>query len=125
MKLLKGGRIELEELLEKKVYAFCGIGNPDAYLKTLEKLALDVVGSRIYDDHHHYCDDDISDIYEEATYLGPDVILSTQKDWIKTALLASETEKILFGYLAIRLEIIVGEDKIMRLIEEALVSIGP
>jgi len=124
--------IGLEELKNKKIFAFCGIGNPQAFLSTIEKMGLNLVGSEIYNDHHHYTDNDITDIYEQACYLGVDLILTTQKDWTKTALLTPQTvnlpgsdqstvkRNILFAYLVVELKFVAGEDKLTDLIEQAL-----
>ena len=55
-----------------------------------------------YNDHHQYTQEDITDIYEEAKYLKADLILTTQKDWVKVASLV--TPEIPFAYLAVKLE---------------------
>jgi tetraacyldisaccharide 4'-kinase len=114
-------QISPEELKNKKIFAFCGIGNPDAFLGTVKRLGCDLVGSKIYDDHHHYTDNDIADIYEEAGRSKADLILTTQKDWFSTQYAISNTQyEIPFAYLAIELKFIAGEDKITKLIEDAL-----
>jgi tetraacyldisaccharide 4'-kinase len=111
--------ISLEDLRSRNIFAFCGIGNPQAFIKTIKKLQLDLVGSKIYNDHHRYTDGDAADIYEEARYLGADLILTTQKDWIKTAQ-PTPTKDMLFAYLVIELRFLDGEDKLRALIESAL-----
>jgi tetraacyldisaccharide 4'-kinase len=93
--------------------------SPQAFIKTIKKLQLDLVGSKIYNDHHRYTDGDAADIYEEARYLGADLILTTQKDWIKTAQ-PTPTQDMLFAYLVIELRFLDGEDKLRALIESAL-----
>lgn len=118
--LFRGETIELGEVKEKKVFAFCGIGNPNAFLNMLGEIGLDVVGSRVYNDHHTYTSDDMTDIYEEARYLGAEIILSTQKDWVKTALLSMEKKDILFAYLAIELTFVGGEDKLKAQIDKTV-----
>lgn len=133
--------IGVEELRDQKIFAFCGIGNPDAFLKTIKELGGKLVGWKIYDDHHNYTQADINDICEEARRLNVDCILTTQKDWTKTVLLASTgvvrdtnvegktpnehvangvKKNMLFAYLAIELKFLAGEDELKRLIENAL-----
>ena len=75
---------------------------------------------RFINDHRNYTDSDVADIYEEAKYLEADVILATQKDWVKTALLAIEKYDIPFAYLTVRMEFVDGEDKIVKLIEKTI-----
>ena len=113
-------KISIEWLKDKKIFAFCGIGNPDAFLKTITSTGLNLVGSKVYSDHYSYSSDDIRDVYKQAKSLNADLILSTQKDWTKTALLASTEEDLIFAYLAIDLKFISGEDKLKSLIEETL-----
>ena len=119
-KSLDDKEISIEELKNKKIFAFCGIGNPDAFLNTAKGLGAEPVGSRVYNDHHHYTNNDISDIYEEARYLNADLILTTQKDWTKIAPLDSFKKDIPFAYLAIELKFLAGENKLKQLIENAL-----
>ena len=110
----------IDQLKDKTIFAFCGVGNPKAFLNRLKEFGLNVAGSKIYNDHYIYTDQDIMDIYEEAKYLGADLILSTQKDWVKTALLAHEDDDIAFAYLAVELDFISGADKIEELVDKAL-----
>ena len=120
VKSLTQNQISIEDLTGKKIFAFCGIGNPDAFLSTVKDLRLDLVGSKIYNDHHCYTEECLTDIYEEARYLQVDLILTTQKDWSKAILPTAAKKDIMFAYLAIELKIIAGEDELIRLIEEKL-----
>ena len=119
-KSLERKEISIEKLKSKKIFAFCGIGNPDAFLGTIKELGLNLAGSKIYNDHYYYTDNDITDIYAQAGRSNADLILSTQKDWTKTALLASAKKEIPFAYLAIELKFVSEEDKITQLIEDTL-----
>jgi tetraacyldisaccharide 4'-kinase len=114
-------KINLDELKGKKVFAFCGIANPDSFLKMIKKFSSNLVGSKIYNDHYHYTDSDLYDICKQARHFKADLILTTQKDWSR---LPIENQKskidISFAYLAVELKFISGEDKITPLIENAL-----
>ena len=112
----------LEELEGKRIFAFCGIGNPEASLSTVKGLGAKLVGSRIFDDHYHYTDDCIADIYDRAQHLDADLILTTQKDWISISSLAitHSSEDINVAFLAIELRFTNGEEKITQLIKNAL-----
>ena len=112
--------ISLEELKDKKIFAFCGIGNPDAFLNTIKALGSEVVGSKVYNDHHHYTDDCLADIYRQATHLKADLILTTQKDWTKITRLVPAKKDIPLAYLAIEIKFLAGEDKLRGLIEDTL-----
>ena len=112
--------ISIEQLKAKKIFAFCGIANPNAFLSTIKGCGLNLVGSKIYNDHYHYTGHDIAYIYEQARHYKADLVLSTQKDWTKTALLAPVTDDLTFTYLAVELKFLVGEDKFIRLIENTI-----
>jgi len=121
--------ISLKELKNKKIFAFCGIANPDAFLNTIKNTGANLVGSKIYNDHYHYTDECLADIYEQARHLKADLVLSTQKDWFSSPLSAIRNTSneqraarydIPFAYLAIELRFISGEDKITQLIEDTL-----
>ena len=114
------GQISLEELKAKKIFAFCGIGNPDAFLNTIKNIGANLLGSKIFDDHHHYTDDCLAQVCEQAERLEADLVLTTQKDWAKIAPLLSVEKSPPFAYLAIEIRFSAGEDKLRRLIEDTL-----
>jgi tetraacyldisaccharide 4'-kinase len=119
-KTMTGEKITIEQLKDKKIFAFCGIGNPDAFLNTIRNTGANLVGSKIYNDHYHYTNDCLADIYEQARYLNADLILTTQKDWTRTTLPASAKKDIPFAYLAVEIKFTSGEDKLKQLIGDAL-----
>jgi tetraacyldisaccharide 4'-kinase len=138
MKSQSGEEISIEKLKGKKIFAFCGIGNPDAFFNTVKALGAELVGSKIYNDHYHYTNKDIDDIYEEACGARAcpkaDLILTTEKDRTKIAdsnstghrekkkeLNPKDTQyQIPLAYLEVELKFTSGEDKLKRLIEDAL-----
>ena len=64
-----------------KVFAFCGIGNPESFFQTLNDLNIHPIKSKTYADHHPFNENDIKKINhlsQEADY-----ILCTEKDAIK------------------------------------------
>jgi tetraacyldisaccharide 4'-kinase len=119
-KLKDNKEISIDELKHKKVFAFCGIGNPEAFLNTVRGLGSELIGSKIYNDHHHYTQDCLADIYEQAILLKADLILTTQKDWTKIALLDAFKDDVPLAYLVIELRFLAGEDRLRALIEDVL-----
>jgi len=120
IKLLKDQHLTLNELQGKKIFAFCGIGNPGAFFQTLSDMALNIVGTKVYNDHHRYTNDDIAAIYEDARYKKAQFVLTTHKDWIKTALLSIDKFQIPFASLMVELDFVEGQEKIIALINKAL-----
>ena len=120
-KLADGKEISIEQLKGRSVFAFCGIGNPQSFLGTIKNIGAELVGSKIYDDHYHYTDDDISDICAQAIQLGANLMLTTQKDWSRLPIENRKSKiEMPLAYLAIELKFISGEDKITQLIEDTL-----
>lgn len=77
----------VDELRGRPVAAFCGIGNPEAFRRTLTDLGADVIDTRTYADHHSYNRTDISDLDTWAMRLPTDAtVVTTQKDWVKIRL---------------------------------------
>ena len=117
---LQHEEISIEQLKSKKIFTFCGIGNPKSFLNTVKSMGLTVVGSKVYNDHYHYTDRDVTQVWQDAGNCQADLILTTQKDWTKTALLSANKKDIPLAYLAIELKFIAGEDKIIELIEKTI-----
>ncbi|MEE9584412.1 MAG: tetraacyldisaccharide 4'-kinase [Candidatus Brocadiales bacterium] len=78
-----GRRLEIPWLKGKKVYAFCGLGNPRSFEKTLQLTGADVETFKDFPDHHHYSTNDMAAISAEAARLGVDAVVTTQKDLVK------------------------------------------
>jgi tetraacyldisaccharide 4'-kinase len=119
-KSINGKEIGIEQLKGKKIFAFCGIGNPQAFLDTIKNIGAEVVGFKIYDDHHHYSSDDATNIYKLANNLKAELILTTQKDRTKIPVSEFIKKDIPMAYLVVEANFISGEDKLKGLIEEAL-----
>lgn len=110
--------IGIEQLKGKKIFAFCGIGNPDAFFNTIEDIGAELTGSKAYDDHCHYTDASLTEISNQAKQLGADLILTTQKDWTKVT--STFKSPLLIAYLAIEIKFLAGEDKLTALIKNTL-----
>ncbi len=119
-KTASGKKINIENINGEKIFAFCGIGNPNAFLNTIKALGAELAGSKIYNDHYRYTDACLADIYKQAKHIKADLILTTQKDWTKIKHLKLETNGIPLAYLAIEIKFLEGEDELRHLIEETL-----
>jgi len=78
-----GQTFPLSELEGRSVAAFCGIGNPEGFRRTLANLGASVVGFRAFPDHHAYAGSDVASLAEWVRGLGADLALTTQKDLVK------------------------------------------
>lgn len=61
-------------------FAFCGIGNPDAFFANLERWGLHLAGRRIFQDHHRYTSDEIAELERAAEAAGASALVTTEKD---------------------------------------------
>ncbi len=65
----------------KPVYAFCGIGNPSAFLADLSQWKLSVVAQKVFRDHHVYDANDLGNFMTPAIReMHPAAFLTTEKD---------------------------------------------
>lgn len=83
----EGKTSTLNELSGKPVAAFCGIGNPEAFRRTLLDLDTRLSELRTYADHHPYAREDVDSLRDWARRQPADaLIVTTQKDLVKVRL---------------------------------------
>jgi tetraacyldisaccharide 4'-kinase len=61
-------------------FAFCGIGNPEAFERDLQRWGIMPAGHMFFPDHHRYAPEDVQAIERAAARLGVKVLLTTEKD---------------------------------------------
>jgi tetraacyldisaccharide 4'-kinase len=115
-----GGEIGLEELRGKRVFAFCGLGNPEAFFDTVRRIGCILVGSRSFDDHCVYTRECLHEVHRQAKEHNADFLLTTQKDWTKIAKLPPPQGGTPLACLDVELEFIRGVEPLTALIEHAL-----
>jgi tetraacyldisaccharide 4'-kinase len=71
---------EIADMQRKKLFAFCGIGNPPAFVANLREWGFQIVAERFFPDHHRYTLEDIQVIESEARLAGVDALICTEKD---------------------------------------------
>jgi tetraacyldisaccharide 4'-kinase len=64
----------------RKVAAFCGIGSPGAFWRTLDELGLEVVQRAAFRDHHRYQVAELEAFASAAQAAGAEVLVTTEKD---------------------------------------------
>jgi tetraacyldisaccharide 4'-kinase len=109
----------LDELGQGSVAAFCGIGNPEGFRRTLTPHCPTLLGFRSFPDHHPYNAADVADLTGWARNLKADLVLTTQKDLVK--LRARTLGPIPLSALRIGLEITEGAD----ILDATLASLLP
>ena len=78
------GEAPAELLRGRPVAAFCGLGNPDAFRRSLTAIGCDVRDFRTFPDHHPYSCSDIDELRRWADSMPAETALATtQKDLVK------------------------------------------
>ncbi len=72
--------LRAEELDIGPFFAFCGIGNPGAFLLDLKHWNLQIVGQEAFADHHQYSDGEIQELLDAAREAGAKALVTTEKD---------------------------------------------
>jgi tetraacyldisaccharide 4'-kinase len=98
----------MEQLSGKRFFVFAGIANPTLFGRQLQKFGTPV-GSRWFGDHHNYSSDDIRRLREEATAKGAELLVTTEKDWVKFERLSGSKDGIPIWRVEMRLEFL-GND---------------
>jgi tetraacyldisaccharide 4'-kinase len=78
-----GGEIQLQQTAEigaGPFFAFCGLGNPNAFLRDLQNWGLALCGHAIFSDHYRYTARDVSEIKQVARQAGANALITTEKD---------------------------------------------
>ena len=101
-----GGAVAPDAL--PKLFAFCGIGNPAAFLNDLRAWGLDIVGHKLFPDHHRYTAADRQEILQQATKAGAGALICTEKDLYN--LPATNKAKLMTFYCSISMQIDNSDD---------------
>ncbi len=101
--------------LPPRVAAFCGLGNPDSFWRTLRELSVAPVWRRAFGDHHRYTRQELAGMAAEARAAGAEALVTTEKD---AANLGAGWREALDGLAVLWLEIGIEIDQ-----AEALVNL--
>ncbi len=66
--------------LPSRVAAFCGLGNPDSFWRTLREAGVTPVWRRAFRDHHRYTAGELARMAAEARSAGAEALVTTEKD---------------------------------------------
>ncbi len=112
-----GSAALLQSSCPNPVFAFAGIGNPDAFFANLERWSVRVIGRKSFRDHHRYTRRDIQELTAAARGLNAKVLMTTEKD-------AQNLEPGLLSELPVHIAVvsmeIPDEERFMRDLRERL-----
>jgi len=70
----------LSEIGHGPFFAFCGIGNPQAFFNDLSRWHVPVAGQGVFRDHHRYTTADLLTLERAAQSTGAIALVTTEKD---------------------------------------------
>lgn len=79
----KNNKIDIDYFSGKTALLFSGIGDPESFTKTVQNLNIRILDSINFKDHKNYSKSDIKKISNKYIKTGADVILTTEKDFLK------------------------------------------
>jgi tetraacyldisaccharide 4'-kinase len=75
--------IRMPDVDGRATFAVAGIAAPERFFKDLRALGCAIVGTRAFPDHYPYSPKDLSGIAEAARRDGAQVIVTTEKDYVR------------------------------------------
>ncbi len=99
------------------VVAFCGIGNPDGFRRTLIGAGVQRVAAfRTFPDHHHYSETDLAELAIWVREQRASAVVTTQKDLVKIP--RCRIGDLPLWAITIRSEFPVGQDRLSKLLQD-------
>jgi tetraacyldisaccharide 4'-kinase len=91
-----------------------GVGHAGSFRSLVERMGLKILDEVVYADHHDYTIHDVERLRTRAAELQADLIVTTEKDACKLAVLLQRTD----SWWAIRLStyVISGEERLKQLV---------
>jgi tetraacyldisaccharide 4'-kinase len=107
-------RVSLEKLYGAHIGAVSGIAVPESFESGLKKLGARVDATRRFADHHRFTAKDISDFIQRCEKRDVDMIVTTEKDFVRFPSIPVADVPIYF--LRVEIEIVSGKEIFSRMI---------
>lgn len=108
-------QMALDSLAGKRVVALSGIAAPSGFESSLEAYGAKLIHCHRFADHHRYSQQELINIINDAKHLNADMIVTTEKDYVRFPSLSRYDVPIFF--LRVDIEIIEGSDDFKASIE--------
>ncbi len=72
--------LSADEIGAGPLFAFCGLGNPDAFFRDLGSWGITICGQAVFRDHHRYTQRDILAVTHAGKQAGANAYVTTEKD---------------------------------------------
>ena len=77
-----GEDVPLDAIRKRRAVAFCGLGNPDSFWRSLQDLGIKLIDRIRFQDHHRYSTEDVGRILTIAQQHQAQVLITTEKDLV-------------------------------------------
>jgi len=81
--LADGQILPYTSLKGQRIVAFCGIGMPDQFRQTLQRLEADIMAFVAFPDHHPYTQPEIEQLVLMLRHHNAEILVTTEKDGIR------------------------------------------
>ena len=105
-------------LASRSVYAFCAIGNPWGFVKTLEGLGAVITDTHFFRDHFAYGNRELARVVEDCERTGAEYAVTTTKDAVKLGSRWKGSTPL--RVLPVAFEFTTGVDELEKLLKAAL-----
>ena len=106
----KGARRGAMSIAGKRVLAVCGIGNPDAFVRTLKACSPESVALLAFPDHYRYTETDIARLDTAFRTAQADLIVTTQKDAEKLAVMLGAVQELDLPVFVLEIALVITDD---------------
>ena len=105
------GKVQpIEMLAEGEWFAFCALGNPDAFFDSLRSIGCSLLGQRAFPDHHAFTREELSQLADDAVAAGATRLVCTHKDLVKVCV--DRVGGLPVAALLIETQFVAGEQEI-------------
>jgi len=115
-----GSESDPATLKDRKVFAFCGLGNPEAFFWTVEACGCTLVGSLAFNDHHAYTERCLTAVFDQARSHKAELLVTSSKDWSKITPFVDPPPGLPLACLSVELRLTTANEKLTALIEREL-----
>ncbi len=105
-----GQQADLDTLRGQRVAAFCGIGNPAGFRRTLAQCGVELGGFKTFPDHHPFHDSDLESLARWARESNSSHLVCTAKDLVKIGV--DDLHQLPLYCLEIGIAFLCGQDQL-------------
>ena len=111
----RGETRDVHAMAGSKCIAFCGLGNPESFWRSLADLGVTPIEKYSYGDHHRYSPNELRRLARHASEIGIEYLLTTAKDSVNLGDYETATNPVQVWWLEIGVGIDGRDDLISRI----------